>query len=90
MGNPTWINWCEDGDYIISLGVPFGTYGNDFDSSLQEQGFWSKTMLKAVWHDGALYLDSRFTRQSNGSERYGLLDIPILGPGNDDARRKTK
>ena len=33
---PGWIKWCKDGDYIISLGVPFG---NDFDGSAQETGF---------------------------------------------------
>ena len=36
---PGWIKWCKDGDYIISLGVPFG---NDFDNSQQELGFWRK------------------------------------------------
>ena len=36
-GAPTWINWCKDGEYIISLGVPFG---NDFDGSPQEHAFW--------------------------------------------------
>ena len=36
---PNWIKWCQDGDFIISLGVPFG---NDFDGSPQERGFWTK------------------------------------------------
>jgi hypothetical protein len=36
---PVWIQWCKDGDYIISLGVPFG---NDFDGSPQEVGFWTR------------------------------------------------
>ena len=40
---PAWIKWCQDGDYIISLGVPFG---NDFDDSPQEMGFWKKIYHK--------------------------------------------
>jgi hypothetical protein len=40
---PNWIQWCADGDYIISLGVPFG---NDFDGSQQEFDFWSKIYHK--------------------------------------------
>ena len=40
---PPWINWCKDGDYIISLGVPFG---NDFEGSPQEKGFWDKIYHK--------------------------------------------
>ena len=40
---PNWIKWCADGDYIISLGVPFG---NDFDGSQQEFDFWSKIYHK--------------------------------------------
>ena len=40
---PGWIKWCADGDYIISLGVPFG---NDFEGSPQEIGFWRKIYHK--------------------------------------------
>ena len=40
---PNWIKWCADGDYIISLGVPFG---NDFDGSAQEMGFWKRIYHK--------------------------------------------
>ena len=40
---PNWIKWCADGDFIISLGVPFG---NDFEGSAQEMGFWKKIYHK--------------------------------------------
>ena len=40
---PDWIKWCADGDFIISLGVPFG---NDFEGSAQETGFWKKIYHK--------------------------------------------
>ena len=42
-GRPDWIKWCRDGDYIISLGVPFG---NEFEGSAQERDFWRGKYLK--------------------------------------------
>ena len=38
-----WIRWCPDGEYIISLGVPFG---NEFDGSKQEFDFWTSKYRK--------------------------------------------
>ena len=43
------IQWCKEGDYIISLGIPIGW---DFDL----RGFWRSKYFKckslmAAWHD---------------------------------------
>ena len=40
---PGWIKWCKDGEYIISLGVPFG---NGFDGSQKEKDFWKQIYYK--------------------------------------------
>ena len=40
---PDWIKWCRDGEYLISLGVPFG---NGFEGSQQELDFWKEKYHK--------------------------------------------